>query len=135
MLGADRVIATRMEIEDGKYTGGIEYYAYAEEKASAITELAESRGYDLDACYAYSDSVTDVHMLEEVSHPHAVNPDRELRKVAVANGWPVLVFTRPVTLRSRLPPARSTLAALALGGVGAVGWVLWSNARRRRLGA
>ena len=74
-------------------------------------------------------------MLEVVGHPHAVNPDRELRKVAIAKGWPVLVFTRPVTLRSRLPPARSTLAALALGGVGAVGWVLWSNARRRRLGA
>ena len=42
MLGADRVVATRMEIEDGKYTGGIEYYAYAEEKARAIRELADA---------------------------------------------------------------------------------------------
>src|SRR6476619_2823386 len=39
MLGADRVVATRMEIVDGRYTGGIEYYAYAEEKARAIREL------------------------------------------------------------------------------------------------
>ncbi len=137
MLGADRVIATRMEIEDGKYTGGIEYYAYAEEKAAAIRELADTFGYDLASCYAYSDSVTDVHMLEVVGHPHAVNPDRELRRIAASRGWPVLVFTKPVTLRSRvpLPPAKPTLAALAVGSVVALGGVLWANARRRRLGA
>ena len=49
MLGADVVVATRMEVEDGKYTGGITFYAYAENKATAIRELAEQRGYDLDA--------------------------------------------------------------------------------------
>jgi HAD superfamily hydrolase (TIGR01490 family) len=134
MLGADRVVATRMEIEDGRYTGGIEYYAYAEEKARAIEELAASEGYDLAACYAYSDSVTDVHMLEVVGHPHAVNPDRELRRIAASRGWPVLVFTKPVALRARvpLPPAKPTLTALAVGGVVAVGSVLWASARRRR---
>ncbi len=137
MLGADRVIATRMEIEDGRYTGGIAYYAYAEEKARAIRELAQAQGYDLDACYAYSDSVTDVHMLEAVGHPHAVNPDRELRRIAASRGWPVLVFTKPVTLRSRvrLPPAKPTLAALAVGSAVAFGGVVWANARRRRTGA
>ena len=137
MLGADRVIATRMEIEDGKYTGEIEYYAYAEEKARAIRELAEQEGYDLEHSYAYSDSITDVHMLEAVGHPHAVNPDKELRRVAGTNGWPVLVFNKPVMLRSRMPfpPTGPTLAALAVGGVVAVGGVLWANARRRRLGA
>jgi HAD superfamily hydrolase (TIGR01490 family) len=137
MLGADRVVATRMEIEDGHYTGGIEYYAYAAEKARAIRELADDMGYDLENSYAYSDSVTDVPMLEAVGHAHAVNPDKELRKVAASNGWPVLVFTKPVTLRSRvpLPPARPTLAAIAVGGVVAVGGVLWANARKRRLGA
>jgi hypothetical protein len=74
-------------------------------------------------------------MLEAVGHPHAVNPDKELRRVAVDRGWPILVFTRPVALRSRLPPARSALAALALGGVGAVGWVWWSSIRRGRSSA
>ncbi len=69
---------------------------YAEEKARAIRELADERGYDLAACYAYSDSVTDVPMLEVVGHAFAVNPDKELRKVAAERGWPVLVFTRPV---------------------------------------
>jgi HAD superfamily hydrolase (TIGR01490 family) len=137
MLGADRVIATRMEIEDGRYTGGIEYYAYAEEKARAIEELAAAEGYDLANSYGYSDSVTDVPMLEAVGHAHAVNPDKELRKVAAERGWPVLVFTKPVTLRSRmpLPPAKPTLAALAVGGVVAVGGVMWANARKRRPGA
>ncbi len=135
MLGADDVIATQLEIVDGKYTGTIEYYAYAEEKARAIRALADERGYDLERSFAYSDSVTDVPMLEAVGHPHAVNPDKELRRIAADRGWPILVFTRPVALRSRLPPARSALAALALGSVGAMGWVLWSSLRRRRLTA
>ena len=134
MLGADIVIASRLEEVDGKYTGNIDYYAYAEEKARAIVELAQERGYDLERSFAYSDSVTDVPMLEVVGHAHAVNPDKELRKVAVANRWPILVFTKPVALRSRVP-ARPTLAALAVGGVVAVGGVLWANARRRRLDA
>ena len=133
MLGADRVIATRMEIVEGKYTGNIDYYAYAEEKARAIEHLSATIGYDLDECYAYSDSVTDVHMLEVVGHPFVVNPDRELRRTAVAHDWPVLSFVRPVALRSRvpLPPARPTLAALAVGGAMAAGGVMWANRRRR----
>ncbi|CAA9322637.1 MAG: Phosphoserine phosphatase [uncultured Nocardioidaceae bacterium] len=133
MLGADRVIATRMEIVDGRYTGEIDYYAYAEEKARAIEELAEQVGYDLPACYAYSDSSTDVHMLEVVGHPAAVNPDKELRRVATERGWPVLTFVRPVALKPHfpLPPAKPTLAALAVGGAVAAGGVLWANHRRR----
>ena len=133
MLGADRVIATRMEIVEGKYTGNIDYYAYAEEKARAIEHLSATIGYDLDECYAYSDSVTDVHMLEVVGHPFVVNPDRELRRIATAKDWPVLSFVRPVALRSRvpLPPARPTLAALAVGGAMAAGGVMWANRRRR----
>ena len=134
MLGADRVVATRMEIVDGKYSGEIEYYAYAEEKARAIEELARVVGYDLENSYAYSDSVTDVAMLETVGHAHAVNPDKELRRIAVERGWPVLVFNKPVELRSRVsfPPARQTLAALAVGSALAAGGVLWANARKRR---
>ena len=134
MLGADIVIASRLEEVDGKYTGNIDYYAYAEEKARAIVELAEERGYDLERSFAYSDSVTDVPMLEAVGHPFAVNPDKELRKAAVARNWPVLLFTKPVNLRSRVP-AKPALAALAVGGVVAVGGVLWATSRRRRLGA
>jgi HAD superfamily hydrolase (TIGR01490 family) len=133
MLHADHVIASRLEIKDGKYTGEIDYYAYAEEKARAIEALAEDRGYDLADCFAYSDSITDAPMLEVVGHPHAVNPDRELRRLAASHGWPVLQFTRPVTLRSRLP-VKPTLAALTIGTAVTLGGAIWFS-RRRRLGA
>ncbi|MGH3368398.1 MAG: HAD family hydrolase [Nocardioidaceae bacterium] len=137
MLGADAVIATRMEIEDGRYTGEIGFYAYAENKATAIEGLAAERGYDLARSFAYSDSVTDVHMLEIVGHPHAVNPDRELRRVAASRGWPVLVFNRPVALtrRMRLPSSRPTLAAIALGTAAGVGGAIYLAARRRTTSA
>ncbi len=137
MLGADGVIATRMEIEDGKYTGEIGFYAYAENKATAIQELAEEKGYDLSRSYAYSDSMTDVHMLEIVGHPYAVNPDRELRRIAGSRGWPVLWFNRPVALtrRMRLPSSKPTLVAIALGTAVSVGGAVYLAARRRLPGA
>ena len=65
-----------MVVEDGRYTGEIDFYAYAGNKAAAIQELAAAEGYDLARCYAYSDSATDLPMLEAVGHPYAVNPDR-----------------------------------------------------------
>jgi HAD superfamily hydrolase (TIGR01490 family) len=134
LLGADHVVATRMEIADGKYTGKINFYAYAENKAKAISDLARKRGYDLSGCYAYSDSITDLHMLEIVGHPYAVNPDKDLRRIAKERGWPVLVFERPVALRSRvkLPPPKPTLAALAIAGMAGVGAAVWIGARRGR---
>lgn len=136
MLGADRVIASQLEIAEGRYTGEIAYYAYAEEKARAIEALAAEAGYDLEQCYAYSDSITDQHMLEVVGHPHAVNPDKELRRLAEERGWPVLAFSRPVGLRSRrLPPARPTLTVLAVTGAMAAAGVAWSQVRQRRPGA
>jgi HAD superfamily hydrolase (TIGR01490 family) len=92
MLGASGVIATRMRHADGRYTGELEFYAYGEAKASRIRELSAERGYVLADCFAYSDSVTDLPMLEAVGHPHAVNPDRHLRRIAVERGWPVLAF-------------------------------------------
>ncbi|NEE58659.1 HAD hydrolase family protein, partial [Streptomyces sp. SID8455] len=68
-----------------------EYYAYGPTKAEAVRALAVSEGYDLSRCYAYSDSATDVPMLEAVGHPHAVNPDRALRREATLREWPILV--------------------------------------------
>jgi HAD superfamily hydrolase (TIGR01490 family) len=92
LLGASEVIATRMEVTDGRYTGQMEFWAYGEAKASRVRELAARRGYRLRDCYAYSDSVTDLPMLEVVGHPRVVNPDRALRKIAVQRHWPVLAF-------------------------------------------
>ena len=140
LLGADHVIATRMVVEEGRYTGQIAFYAYGEQKAAAIRELAEHRGYRLDGCWAYSDSVTDVPMLEAVGHPFAVNPDRALRREAATRGWPVLQFSHPVTLRSRMAgrvprvpaPSRPAVAVAAVGAGAATAGLLWYAANRRR---
>jgi HAD superfamily hydrolase (TIGR01490 family) len=93
LLGADSVIATRMEVAGGCYTGVMEFYAYGEAKATRVRELAAERGYRLEDCYAYSDSVTDLPLLQAVGHPYAVNPDRSLRRIAAERGWPVLEFS------------------------------------------
>ena len=103
-LGAEHCAATRMAVKDGRYTGEIDFY-----------------------CYAYSDSITDLPLLEVVGHPHAVNPDRTLRRLARERGWPVLNFVAPIPLWDRmrdrvrsLLPVRSIALALAVGGLAAV---------------
>ena len=108
LLGASEVIASQMEIADGRYTGEMVFWAYGEAKASRVRELAARRGYRLPDCYAYSDSATDLPMLEAVGHPRAVNPDRALRRIARERQWPVLAFgTRsPLTLGSRSVPVQ-----------------------------
>ena len=129
MVGADHVIATRMVVQDGCYSGEIAFYCYGQAKADAITALADERGYDLAASSAYSDSSTDLPMLEAVGHPFAVNPDKALRAVAAERGWPALDFARPVALRRTrdLPGAGVTLATV--GAAAAVG-VVWYATRR-----
>jgi HAD superfamily hydrolase (TIGR01490 family) len=134
MLGADQVVATQMKIVDGRYTGEIGSYVYGPAKAEAVRRLAVSQGYDLARSFAYSDSVTDLPMLEAVGHPCAVNPDRALRKTAVERGWPVLDFHQPVSLRSRfsdLRPPRPAMAAAAVGAGAAAAGLVWLVARRR----
>ena len=118
-LGATHAMATRMVVEDGKYTGEVAFYCYGEGKVDAIKELAAREGYALEHCYAYSDSITDLPMLESVGHPTVVNPDRALRKESVARGWPVVTFSRPVSLRDRLPAAPSGAAVATTVAVGA----------------
>jgi HAD superfamily hydrolase (TIGR01490 family) len=130
MLGADEIIATRLKIVDGHYTGEIEYYAYAEAKAEAIRELAAGKGYDLSQCFAYSDSSTDIPMLETVGYPSVVNPDLALRKLAVANGWGICTFRRTVPLRERYQFERPAMATAL--GVSAVSLLAFALARRHR---
>jgi HAD superfamily hydrolase (TIGR01490 family) len=132
-LGATHAMATRMVVEDGKYTGEVAFYCYGEGKAQAIKALAAREGYALGHCYAYSDSVTDLPMLEAVGHPTVVNPDRALRKEAAARGWPVLIFSKPVPLRDRIPaPSGAAVATTAAVGVSALaaGALTYSLLRR-----
>jgi HAD superfamily hydrolase (TIGR01490 family) len=98
-LGFAGVIASRAEVRDGVYTGRLERRLFGATKAEALEELAQANGLDLAASTAYSDSHTDLPFLEAVGHPVAVNPDRELGRVAAARNWPVRRF------RERLGPA------------------------------
>jgi HAD superfamily hydrolase (TIGR01490 family) len=136
MVGADEVIATRMVVADGRYTGDIEFYAYGPQKADAIRDLAAHEGWDLADCWAYSDSFTDLPMLEEVGHPVAVNPDKALRRTATEREWPVLEFRRPVSLGGRLAaraprPSKPFVATAAVGvGAAALGWRMFAKHRK-----
>jgi HAD superfamily hydrolase (TIGR01490 family) len=135
LLGVTDVIATRMGIVDGRYSGEVEFYAAGPSKVSGVRELATEQGYDLAQCYAYSDSISDLPLLECVGHPSAVNPDRALRRVALDNAWPVLEFRDPVPLGRRLRERPAVpVAAAALGvGVGvAIGVALYGRHRRMR---
>jgi len=135
MVGADHIVATQMVVEDGKYTGEIAQYRYGPAKAEAIRALAEHHGYDLAGCYAYSDSITDVPMLEAVGFPTAVNPDRALRKVALERDWPILTFSKAVPLRERIaglrPPSTAATIGVAGLGVATAAAVAWYASQRR----
>jgi len=123
MLGVDGAIASRAQVDDdGRYTGKIDFYAQGEGKAEAIRALAASHHIDLDESSAYSDSATDIPMLECVGHAFAVNPDRALAEVAKERGWEILEFSSPVRLRDRaavrLPAVTGVVVLLALAVAG-----------------
>jgi HAD superfamily hydrolase (TIGR01490 family) len=127
-LGVDAYLATRSTIDDeGRYTGTTDFYCYGPNKAEAIYAIAEEKNIDLARSYAYSDSATDIPMLECVGHPVAVNPDRELLRTAREKDWDVKTFTRKVRLRDRVPTptARSTTAAGSVVAAAAIGGGVW----------
>jgi HAD superfamily hydrolase (TIGR01490 family) len=90
-LGATGIIANRLEITDRFATGKLLRPVVAgPEKARLVREHARAHGHDLDECFAYSDSYSDVPMLSVVGHPAAVNPDRKLSLLANAYHWPII---------------------------------------------
>ncbi|HEY7399370.1 MAG TPA: HAD-IB family hydrolase [Actinomycetota bacterium] len=137
-FGVSGVIATRAEVDEtGRYTGELDFYCYGEQKAEAVRELAERVGIDLDRSYAYTDSITDLPLLEAVGNPIAVNPDRELRRAAEERDWPVRDFHRPVRLRTRIADAvpKSTLSVAAgLGAAAIAAILLWVVLRSKASG-
>lgn len=135
MLGADHYAGTRMARDaDGRYAGEIEFYCQGRGKAEAVRVFAERYGYDLDSCYAYSDSSTDLPMLEEVGHPTAINPDRVLRREALERGWPILTFENPMPLLPSFEPATGPIVGVAslVLAVGAAACSFALAARRER---
>jgi HAD superfamily hydrolase (TIGR01490 family) len=136
-LGIDECIASESRVDtDGRYTGELEFYAYGPHKAAAIRAAAERDGIDLTRSYAYSDSITDAPMLEIVGHPVAVNPDRELARLARSREWEVRDFDQPVRLRRRGPAPAPTAAVggvLAAVGLGVAGYRWAQNRQKPRL--
>ncbi len=130
LLGVDGAICSRGEVdEQGRYTGRMAFYAYGESKANAMRELAARTGLDLGASSAYSDSATDLPMLEAVGRPVAVNPDRALAKVARERGWEVRNFTKPIRLRDRVG-RRTPILTTSLAVAGAA-LILWRRGHTR----
>lgn len=117
-LGMTGGIGTRSAVSDGVYTGELAGpFCYGPGKVEAMNELAEWNGYDLAQSYAYSDSVSDLPMLEAVGHPVAVNPDASLERRARADGWPVVIFSQRT--KSML---RRSLSGVVATGIGVAGF-------------
>jgi HAD superfamily hydrolase (TIGR01490 family) len=133
-LGVHGAIASRPRVDErGRYTGEMAFYAYGPFKAEAMRALAEHDGIDLDGSWAYSDSYTDVPMLEAVGRPVAVNPDRVLSKLARERGWEIRTWERTVRLHTRRTPpggAPGVAAAATVAGLAGVG-VWWWRLRSR----
>lgn len=117
-LGVDEAIATRAELDgEGRYTGRTELYCYGPNKRVAMEEAAARDGIAMARSYAYSDSASDLPMLEAVGHPVAVNPDRELRRTARERQWDTLHFAQRVPLRERVPMPEPRHAAVGGGAM------------------
>ncbi len=130
-LQVDDAIATRAKVDDrGRYTGELEFSSHGANKVLAMADLAERHDLDLEGSWAYSDSVTDLPMLEAVGHPVAVNPDRALRRVADERGWEVLDFTLAVPLRGRTPgPLQAAGGGAVVVAAAALTWWLLHRSR------
>lgn len=90
-IGLDGYLSTRYEVEDGLFTGRfVGPICYGAGKVQVASGFAMVHGLDLDASYFYSDSITDLPMLERVGFPRVVNPDPRLRREARRRRWPVL---------------------------------------------
>ena len=119
-LGMTGGIGTRSVVVDGVYTGELAGpFCYGPGKVEAMAEVARWDGLDLAQCYAYSDSASDLPMLEAVGHPVAVNPDGTLERHARRRGWPIVHFsqrTRAVIRRAAAGVAATALTAAGFAG-------------------
>ncbi len=115
-IGVTEIIATRIKADPaGFLLPELERYAMGTGKVDAIRELAAREHLDLEGSYAYSDSTTDLPMMELVGNPVAVNPEKELRRVAEERDWPILEFQRPVSLESGLARRAPLISGATLG--------------------
>jgi HAD superfamily hydrolase (TIGR01490 family) len=128
-LGMTGGIGTRSEIIDGTYTGQlVGPFCYGDGKVEAIAEVARWEGFDLEQCYAYSDSASDLPMLQAVGHPVAVNPDARLERFARRHGWPIVVFSQRTKSWIKRSSAALGAGTVAVASFGA-GWKMATTRR------
>ncbi len=89
-FGLDDVVCSRFEVVDGHFTGKLKSSAYGANKLRRAEEWVAANGVALSECAFYTDSVTDLALLEQVGAPVVVNPDRKLRQIAQERRWPVV---------------------------------------------
>jgi HAD superfamily hydrolase (TIGR01490 family) len=115
-LGMTAGIGTRGRVVDGVYSGELDGpFCYGGGKVTAMQDIARWDGLDLSQCYGYSDSASDLPMLQAVGHPVAVNPDARLARHAREHGWPIVHFSE----RTKSVIRRSVAAAGATAIAGA----------------
>jgi len=124
-LGFDGALGSLCETVDGRFTGRSLRACHGQGKADAVRELAAAADIDLTRSTAYSDSHTDLPFLEAVGRPVAVNPDRELRRIARERGWPILTFSDPL-----YPAARRRMRPALVGVPLVLGAAVWAARRR-----
>lgn len=108
----------------GRLAGGV---MHGPEKAKAVAARAAAHGIELLECAAYSDSINDLPLLESVGYPHAVNPEHELRRIALTRGWPIHELrTRRRALLIGIPAGLGGVALFASG----TGLGVWLERRR-----
>ena len=89
-LGLDDLICTRPDIQDGRFSGRMRgALCFGEEKLTRTLSFLNGNASPLEHAYFYTDSHTDLPMLEAVGHPVAVTPDRKLAALARARGWTI----------------------------------------------
>lgn len=90
-LGLNALLCNRFQVDEaGRFTGApVEPLCFAEGKVTYARREAEAHGVDLADCWFYTDSASDLAMLEAVGHPVVVCPDPKLKRLARQRGWPV----------------------------------------------
>ena len=92
-FGVDHLIATEPEIVDGQYTGKMNGTpCFQQGKITKLNEWLEQTGKNLEGSYFYSDSHNDLPLLEQVTHPIAVDPDDQLKTIAQERNWKIETF-------------------------------------------
>jgi HAD superfamily hydrolase (TIGR01490 family) len=90
---SEQYVCTHLESQGGQLTGRvIPPVCYGEGKVVWAERFAAEYGVDLDSSHFYTDSISDLPLLERVAHPVAVNPDVRLRRLAAQRGWKILRF-------------------------------------------